>query len=122
MTAVPMQLIDNSVWIPAQVNGQPILFILDTGDAVGPVFNADDAATLALPQGDPLQVTGAGGAASGIYATTATIVLGPFEYDNETGAVDPNLEGPSLLGLPFFTARTSFLGFDFNGSELVIVP
>lgn len=117
-----MHVVNQSVEIPALVNGQPITFILDTGDAIGPVFNAADADALGLPQGAPLAVSGAGGAASGITETTADIQLGPFKYPDEPGAIDPNLEGPSLLGLPFFSGRLSFLGFDFQGRELVVIP
>ena len=122
MTAIPMHVVNQAVNIPAHVNGQPVTFILDTGDAIGPVFNAADAQRLGLVSGPPLQVSGAGGAASGITETTADIQLGPFTYPGELGAIDPNLEGPSLLGLPFFSGRLSFLGFDFQGRELIVIP
>jgi len=57
-----------------------------------------------------------------ISETQADIQLGPFTYPGELGAIDPNLEGPSLLGLPFFSGRLSFLGFDFQGRELIVIP
>jgi predicted aspartyl protease len=120
---IPIDLTTNpgSILVAAIINGTPTPLVLDTGDAVGPVFNAADAATLNLVPGDPLDVTGAGGTASGIVATTATVQLGDQEWSDEPCAIDPNLQGPSLLGLPFFLALDAMLLFDFQGSRLVVM-
>ena len=60
MTTVPIEIVNDSVLIHAAVNGQPVSFILDTGDAIGPVFTAADAARLGLVQGAPFGVEGRG--------------------------------------------------------------
>lgn len=110
---------DNSVYVKATVNNQPVLFILDTGDAIGPVFTAIDAERLGLPRLGVIGVSGAGGATQN-YGTQATVQLGEAVYDNEPGAIDPYLQGASLLGLPFFLSRATRLTFDFSGNTLEI--
>jgi hypothetical protein len=94
-------------------------FILDTGDAIGPVFNAADAERLGLAQGDALEVSGAGGKSS-VFATTASVQFDRKLYENETGAIDTDLEGPSLLGLPFFLRETKVLTLDFVSGKLTV--
>jgi hypothetical protein len=120
MTSVPFRIQGNSVIIQGVENGIGTSLILDTGDAVGPVFTAADARRLGLAEGQAEGVEGAGGASS-IYQTTATVTFGDRTYASEQCAVDPALEGQSLLGLPFFTAKCAGLLFDFSGSVLVLI-
>ena len=61
MTTVPIEITDSSIVIHATVNGQPWTAVLDTGDAIGPTFTAEDAQRLGLVQGAPFGVEGAGG-------------------------------------------------------------
>jgi predicted aspartyl protease len=117
MTQVPLQVYSNSVYVQATVNGQSVLFILDTGDAIGPVFNSLDAQRLGLKQLGVIGVSGAGGATQN-YGTQASITLGDKTYDDEPGAIDPYLQGPSLLGLPFFLKESQRLTFDFAAGTL----
>lgn len=99
------------------MNGQQVMFILDTGDAIGPVFNAMDAMRLNLPQMGVIGVSGAGGATQN-YGTQATIKLGDATYENEPGAIDPYLQQSSLLGLPFFLKVAKSLTFHFDTGTL----
>jgi gag-polyprotein putative aspartyl protease len=119
MATVPISIQDGSILIEGSVDNQDIVFIVDTGDAIGPVFNEADAASLNLPNDGPLNVSGAGGAVE-IYATKASIHLGGLVFENEPGAVDTNLEGPSLLGLPFFIKQGGVLAFDFANGTLTV--
>ena len=119
MALSALRVDNNSLVISALVNGKPVDFVLDTGDAIGPTFNAADAARIGLPQGAAEGVEGAGGASS-VYATTASIRLGSALFDNEPGAVDPDLDGPSLLGLPFFLAKGGALILDWADNTLLI--
>jgi predicted aspartyl protease len=121
VSTVPIEISEDSLLIHAVVNGQPTPFVLDTGDAIGPVFTASDASRLGLQQGEPFGVEGAGGASTS-YATTATITFDDVTYAGEPAAIDDDLTGESLLGLPFFLARTSSLSFDFAAGTLSIVP
>lgn len=120
MTAVPFRLEGDAVVILGSVNGQPVEFVLDTGDAVGPVFTPADAARLGLAQGAAQSVEGAGGAAP-VYQTVASVSFGHRVWAAEPSAVDPGLAGYSLLGLPFFVRETAGLLFDFRGLSLTLI-
>jgi len=121
VTTVPIEIQDDSVVIHATVNGQPWTAVLDTGDAIGPVFCQADAARLGLQQGAPLGVEGAGGASTA-YETTASITFDDIAYENEPAAIDLALDGPSLLGLPWFLARTAEMNFNWRARTLSLVP
>lgn len=108
----------NAIVITGAVNGKGCTFVLDTGDAVGPVFNAADAQRFGLVQGQPLGVSGAGGAAT-IFATTANVSLRGTVFEGENCAIDVNLQGHSLLGLPWFIAKAQWFMIDFDAGELV---
>ena len=118
---VSIEILDDSVVIKAVVNGKPVEFVLDSGDAVGPVFTQADAARLGLVKGAPFGVEGAGGASSA-YETTASITFDSATYTDEPSAIDDDLQGQSLLGLPFFLDRTSVLSFDFPARTLTLTP
>jgi predicted aspartyl protease len=118
---VPMTVQDGSIVVQGSAAGQPVEFILDTGDAIGPVFTAADAQRLALQPAGELGVEGAGGA-SAAYATTADVTLGKDTWQAEPSAIDPALQGRSLIGLPFFLRECSVLTFDFRGGMLVMMP
>lgn len=117
MATVPFQVTNSSIVIEGLVNGQPVTFVVDTGDAIGPTFNASDAKALALPNLGPLDITGAGGSVE-ISKTQADITLGGTTYVSEPSAIDTNLDGPSLLGLPFFLRQGGILSFDFDNGAL----
>lgn len=121
MATVPIEIADDSIVIRAAVNGHLVEFVLDTGDAIGPTFTAADAARLGLVQGEPFGVEGAGGASSA-YQTTASITFDDVTYPDEPSAIDDDLQGQSLLGLPFFLARTETVTFNWPARQLSLVP
>lgn len=121
MATVPIEIVNDSIVVNAQVNGQPVAFVLDTGDAIGPVFCAEDAARLGLQQGEPFGVEGAGGASTS-YQTTASITFDDVTYADEPSAIDLDLQGDSLLGLPFFLAKCAVLSFQITERTLSLVP
>lgn len=118
---VPIEITQDSIVIGATVNGKPVSFVLDTGDAIGPTFTAADAQRLGLVQGQPFGVEGAGGASSA-YQTTASVTFDGITYADEPSAIDLDLQGQSLLGLPWFLARTSEVTFDWAARTLSLVP
>jgi predicted aspartyl protease len=121
MPSVPIEIQDDSIVIHAFVNGEPVQFVLDTGDAIGPTFTTADAERLGLVKGAPMGIEGAGGASSA-WQTTASITFDDITWTGEPGAIDDDLEGSSLLGLPFFLAKCAELTFCFTTSELTMVP
>lgn len=116
---VPIKIVGASVYVVGEVNGHPCLFIIDTGDAVGPVFNVIDARRLGLKPASEFQVSGAGGSSTS-YATKADVKLGMTGFEGEAAAIDPYLAGASLLGLPFFLSKCAKLTFDFENSKLIM--
>ena len=58
------------------------------------------------------------GGASSAFATTATIAFDDVTYPDEPSAIDLDLQGQSLLGLPFFLAKAETLTFNFAGKQL----
>jgi Aspartyl protease len=121
VTSVPIEILNDSVVIHATANGQPVSFVLDTGDAIGPVFTADDAQRLGLQQGAPFGVEGAGGSSS-VYQTTASITFDDLAYPDEPSAIDLDLQGDSLLGLPWFLARCESFTVALAARQLSLVP
>jgi predicted aspartyl protease len=120
LKTAPIEVVSDSIAIHATVNGQPVTFVLDTGDAIGPVFTAADAARLHLVQGAPLGVEGAGGASTACQAT-ATIEFDNVTFPDEPSAIDTQLQGQSLLGLPFFLAKAAAFGFDLADGQLFLL-
>lgn len=121
MATVPIEILDDSILIHAVVNRRPVAFVLDTGDAIGPTFTSEDAHRLGLEQGEPFGVEGAGGASSA-WETTADVTFDDLTFDGEPSAIDDDLQGESLLGLPFFLERCETLSFDFTKRTLTMVP
>ena len=119
-TEVPFQLIDQSIVFPVTVNGHEISCVLDTGDAIGPTFTSADAKAIGLVQGAAMGIEGAGGASS-VCETTANIQVGAIAFPGEQGAIDSELEGWSLLGLPFFAAKCARFEIDITRSQLVLI-
>lgn len=115
----PIRVENGSIVILASVGTEPVEFVLDTGDAIGPVFNSADAERLGLTQGDPIQVEGAGGESTS-FETTANVQFERRLYENEPSAIDTSLSGPSLLGLPFFLRETKYVLFDFSAGKLTV--
>lgn len=121
MATVPIELVNDSVVIHAAVNGQQVVLLVDTGDAIGPTFTAEDAHRLGLQQGAPLGVEGAGGASTA-YETTADVTFDSVTFDAEPSAIDLDLQGQSLLGLPWFVAKCASFTFDLQARTLSLVP
>jgi predicted aspartyl protease len=115
---IPFHIKQNSIVLEAEANGQPTAFILDTGDAIGPVFSAEDAERLGLSATGEIGVSGAGGAVEE-YSTVATITLDGLTYTDEPSAIDVSL-GASLLGLPFFLSKASSFSFDLDAGVLTV--
>lgn len=119
-THAPFQIDNESIVILAKVNGLPVSFVLDTGDAIGPVFSSDDANRLGLIPGAPFNVSGAGGNSTS-YQTTASIEFDDNTFEDEPSAIDTELQDQSLLGLPFFIREAKSFNFDLINQVLTMV-
>jgi hypothetical protein len=119
VSTVPIRIVNDSVVIRGLVDNEATVFVLDTGDAIGPVFNQADAFRLGLEEGTEEGVSGAGGA-SNVYQTTASITFDDMHFPFETCAIDTSLQGQSLMGLPFFLRTCSKMEFDFDARKLTL--
>lgn len=120
MSTVPFRVENDSIVISAVVDDQPVTFILDTGDAIGPVFTAQDAERLGLVAGQSFGVSGAGGESTS-YETTSDVTFDDKTFKNEPSAIDMDLQGTSLLGLPFFYEKCLELRLNFADGKLTMV-
>lgn len=114
------RLVNNAIIIMGSVNGKPVEFILDTGDAIGPVLNAADAARVGAVPGASFGVSGAGGATTS-NETEIDVAFGGAAFSQEPAAIDANLQGPSLLGLPFFLAKCKVLAFQWDNGVIEMI-
>lgn len=104
---VPFRLVGNAIVITARVNGRDAEFMLDTVPAISawPVFCGTDFQRLDLEVTTPNRVS-------------ADIAFGDVTFQSEEAAVDFRIYGPSLIGLPFFMAKTKELVINFERMEL----
>jgi hypothetical protein len=119
MAVAAMRIENDSIIVEIQVNGHPIDAVLDTGCALGPCLTAADAKTCGVTPGAATGVEGAGGESS-VYEAVMTISLGGLTYPSEPGAVDNDLEGMSLIGLPFFLNKADALVLGFRTGQLML--
>ena len=110
---------NGSLVVSAVINSKPCDMVIDSGDAIGPTFTTADATRLGLPVGTAEGIEGAGGASS-VYQTTASVAVGDAVFQDEPCAVDPQLQGYSLIGLPFFQAKGNGLLLDWHDRTLLL--
>lgn len=96
---------DGHYYVNAEVNGKPVLFVVDTG-ATDIALSQDDARRIGLdPAG--LAYLGTAQTANGTVATApvrlASVTLGPFTDDNVRAMVTQGDLGGSLLGMSYLS-------------------
>jgi predicted aspartyl protease len=119
MAVAAIRIENASIIVEIQVNGHSIDAILDTGCALGPCLTTADARTCGVTPGAVMGVEGAGGESS-VYEAVMTITLGGDTYASEQGAIDNDLEGYSLIGLPYFIEKADTLVLGFRTGELML--
>jgi predicted aspartyl protease len=110
---------NDSIVVEISVNGHSIDAVLDTGDALGPTLTAADAKTCGVTPGAPIGVEGAGGASTA-FSAVMNVGLGGDVYTSEPGAIDNDLEGMSLIGLPWFLDKCDTLVLALKAGELLL--
>lgn len=85
---------------PGEINGQPALFMLDTG-ATEVVVPAALAATLGLARGRPSQARTANGDITVYRTTLDRLRIGPLTLRNVRASINPNMRADDeiLLGM-----------------------
>lgn len=109
---------DGHFYLNAEVNGQPVLFVVDTG-ATDIALSRSDARRVGL---DPstLAYLGTAQTANGIVATApvrlGSVTLGPFTDDNVRAMVTKGDLGDSLLGMSYLRRYEMTM----NGDRMVL--
>ncbi len=89
---------DGHFRINGSINGEPVVFLLDTGASTITVNNAL-AEKLNLPRGDIFIAQTANGDIQGYQSKLNRLSFGPFEFENVSVGVVPNLGNEVLLGM-----------------------
>lgn len=83
------------------INGQPVVFMLDTG-ATDVAVPESVARRLGLARGDQIRVLTANGVASAWRTRLDSVALGPLELSDVRGSIVPGMGGEQvLLGMSF---------------------
>ena len=106
-------------WVDAEVNGNPVRFVVDTG-ASSVVLSAEDAerAGLRLSSRDytALHRT-AGGIVKAAPVTLREVSIGALGLRDVEASVNPALTGVSLLGMTFLNRLD---GYEVRGDRLML--
>jgi aspartyl protease family protein len=101
---------DGHFWADAEVNGQPVRFLVDTG-ATAVALTAADAARLGLKTADlkyGYNVTTAGGSARAAAVTLASVSVNGARLDHVQALVVSDGLDVSLLGMSYLGRLTRF--------------
>ncbi len=99
-----------------EVNGQPVVFILDTG-ATGVAIPADIAKQLKIKRGRPYPVQTANGTTTSYAARLDSVSVGNIEITNVEAGIVPGFTGREvLLGMSFLR----HIEFTQRGNTLVL--
>jgi aspartyl protease family protein len=112
---------DGHFWVRAEVNGEPVLFLIDTG-ASGVVLTTDAARRVGI---DPDNLTydqiarTANGAVRGASARVSTIEVGPIVRSDMPVSVTEGELDTNLLGMRFLQTLS---GWRVEGDTLIMRP
>lgn len=112
---------DGHFYVQADVNGQPVLFLVDTG-ASGIVLSPQDARRVGIDLGAlnfNRRYQTANGTVAGASATLDRLSIGPVRFRNVQVSVNGADMSESLLGMSFLDRLS---GFEVNGDTLTLRP
>jgi len=89
---------DGHFRLNASINGKPVVMLIDTG-ATTMAMNAALAQRLNLERGEPMLSQTANGVVEGYSSRLSQLQFGPFEFQNASVGVVPNMSDEVLLGM-----------------------
>ncbi|MBM5570772.1 MULTISPECIES: retropepsin-like aspartic protease family protein [Deefgea] len=89
---------DGHYRLAAQMNGEPVVLLLDTG-ATAMTINQALAERIGLVKGEQFIANTANGPVQGYQSVLDSLIFGPFEFKNVPIGVVPNLGDEVLLGM-----------------------
>lgn len=110
---------DGHFYIPGTINGQDVMFVVDTGATI--ISVSDEVARLAkLPEGEPAQFNTAAGSRQGTIVSGVTVQVGSFSASNMRVSTGLQMgDGKeALLGQNFL----SKFKMSVSGSQLTLSP
>ena len=104
---VPVKIINNLVFIPVEVNGVSLLFLLDSGVEETILFGFEDSKQINLRHIDRVNIRGLGGkeGVEGLKSSGNVLTIGGIQSKNHLLYL--------IIGLPF--DLSSFVGITVNG-------
>jgi aspartyl protease family protein len=110
---------DGHFYIPGSINGQDVMFVVDTGATI--ISVSDEVARLAkLPEGEPAQFNTAAGSRQGTIVSGVTVQVGSFSASNMRVSTGLQMgDGKeALLGQNFL----SKFKMSVDGNQLTLAP
>lgn len=89
---------DGHFRLNGSINGQPVVMLIDTG-ATTIALSAALAQRLNLERGEPMLSQTANGEVEGYASRLSQLQFGPFEFENASVGVVPNMSDEVLLGM-----------------------
>ncbi len=115
----PFQLINNLVFIPIQVNGAQLTFLLDSGVEQTILFGLEETKDLNLKNAEKIRLIGLGGKDffEGLRSTGNTLLVKELLSENHLIYIvlDPEFNLSSLIGIPV----NGIIGYSFFKNNLV---
>lgn len=120
-TVIPFKLINNLIFIPVNINGAELTFLLDTGIAETSIFSLENK-ELKLPNLEKIRLSGLGGNASiDAFRSDNNIVRIGKDYVNYTSTLyiitDQDFNISSHIGIPV----NGIIGYHFFKDHPVII-
>jgi aspartyl protease family protein len=112
---------DGHYWVSAQVNGQPVDFMVDTGATLTAISSetADQIGLEPRPGGLPVQLTTANGPVTAQLATIDTLEFGNVRASGLDAVIAPNLGRMNVIGMNVLSRLGSWR---VEGTTMIMVP
>ena len=117
--SVPLQLINNLVFVPIKVNGVELNFLLDTGVAETILFSLEDKKEVRFFNAEKVLLRGLGSqeAVEGLKSTNNILEFNSMKYSNHMLYIilDPEFNLSSHVGIPV----NGIIGYHFFRNNLL---
>lgn len=108
---------DGHFRLSAQMNGEPIVFLIDTGASMV-TMDQELAQRLQLKRGDSFLTQTANGEVEGYWSQVDRVTFGPYELSHLRVGVVPNMSDEVLLGM---NVLKNF-AVQISGDQMLIKP
>lgn len=101
---------DGHYFVTAQVNGENLRFMIDTGATVTAIGSSDANVVGVVPAkvGFPVAIQTANGMISARRATIDRLVVGPIERSDQSAIVSPAFGNLNVLGMNFLSSLSGW--------------